>query len=290
MEILLRTLRQAHPDDAPPGGRRYLPDSPYAAGLETRTPADQYLWDGLKRGDSDRPFVVFQVTLDGWGVYEEGGAAHRVGPGRAFAALVPGPHRYYLPADSPHWTFFWLVIRHPYVVARMAERQRAAGTALLDVTEGSILIARAAALFTGFPDRFAEEEALLTFLVAYDRHVALASEVAGGTGPERERLLEESRRFVLERLRRPVDVAELAGAHGMDRSRFSHHFKTVTGATPAHHMARVRLEEVARRLVQTDATLARIADETGFADANHLCKAFRRHFRLSPGAFRRQMR
>jgi transcriptional regulator GlxA family with amidase domain len=55
-------------------------------------------------------------------------------------------------------------------------------------------------------------------------------------------------------------------------------------------MAQVRLEEVARQLVQTDATLATVASETGFADANHLCKAFRRHYHLSPGTFRKQMR
>ena len=55
-------------------------------------------------------------------------------------------------------------------------------------------------------------------------------------------------------------------------------------------MTQVRLEEVACRLAQTDVTLAALASETGFADANHLCKVFRRYYHLSPGAFRKQMR
>jgi transcriptional regulator GlxA family with amidase domain len=51
----------------------------------------------------------------------------------------------------------------------------------------------------------------------------------------------------------------------------------------------VRLQEVSRRLVHSKEKLEAIARATGFADANHLCKVFRRHRHLSPGEFRRQM-
>jgi transcriptional regulator GlxA family with amidase domain len=55
-------------------------------------------------------------------------------------------------------------------------------------------------------------------------------------------------------------------------------------------MVRVRLEEAARRLAQSGDTLSAVAAATGFADANHLCKVFRRHYGLSPGAYRGQLR
>jgi len=47
----------------------------------------------------------------------------------------------------------------------------------------------------------------------------------------------------------------------------------------------VRLEEALKRL-RTGAKLETIAAQTGFADANHFCKVFRRHFLSSPGAYR----
>jgi AraC-like DNA-binding protein len=269
----------------------FRPDAPYYGFIETRTAADRYFWDGMRRGaDPARPFVVFQVTLRGEGRYEQDGTAHPIGPGRAFAAVVPTPHRYYLPAGLEEWRFFWVLIRHPYIVRRIAERQRAGASAVLDVTPDAPLLARAVTLLEGtFPDAFAQELALFAFLTEYDRHLHRAAREAA-PDDDGERLLEEVRRFVRERLDRPADVTELAARHGMSRTRFSHHFRETTGLSPARFMARVRLEEAARSLALTDDPLHTIAAATGFADANHLCKAFRRHFRTSPGAFRRQMR
>lgn len=71
---------------------------------------------------------------------------------------------------------------------------------------------------------------------------------------------------------------------------FSHYFRAVTGLPPARFVTQIRLEEVTRCLLETNHTLETIAAATGFADAKHLCKVFRRHYHLSPGAFRRQMR
>ncbi len=274
--------------------RRLHPDTFSYAGWETRTAADRYHWDGLKRGvDAAHPQVVFQVTLDGYGIYENNnGTRDTIPPGSAFAAVVPSDHRYYLPPESEAWTFFWIILRHPYVVERMIAQQSAAGltATVFPVTADSVLVARAVALWEGvFPDRFAEELALFEFLIEYERHIAaLASD--GEEQAAAETLREDARRAVLADLARPLDVAEIARTHGMSRSRYSHHFKAATGASPARFLLGVRLEEVARRLVHTDLTLAQIADETGFADANHLCKAFRRHYHLTPGVFRRQMR
>lgn len=303
MENLLQELRRTLPERINTvEGRLFLPNSPYVAGVETRTKADQYFWDSQKRGgDPACPFVVYQTTLAGAGIYEDASGRHRIEPGRAFAAVIPGENRYYLPEAAsgsdaaPSWTFFYLLIRHPYVVERIVARQRMSGTALLDVTENSVVTARAVALlFGGFADPWAEEEALLQFAIAYDRHVAHAGPDSTSENDskrlEASRLLETARRFVIERLDRPADVAELAAAQGMSRSRFSHYFRDTTGQSPARFMAHLRLEEVSRRLVQTGDSLERIAALTGFTDANHLCKAFRRHFRISPGAFRRQVR
>lgn len=65
--------------------------------------------------------------------------------------------------------------------------------------------------------------------------------------------------------------------------------QAATGHTPAACVLELRLSEARRRPRETSAPLKDIAAATGFADANHLCKAFRRHFHLSPGAYRSQL-
>ena len=261
-----------------------------SAGLEDRPPGAAYHWDGLRRRNAARPYVIFQYTLAGWGIYEENGGTQRLTPGGTFAAQVPSAHVYRLPPESPGWTFFWLMFNHPHVVARL-EQVTAAGGAVSEMAPDGLVAARLVRLFEGvcqggFRDEWAQEQALFEFLWEYERHEHGRRYAL----PVRERLLGDVRREVMGTLDGTLDVAHLARARGMSRSHFSHHFRAVTGLSPARFVAQTRLEEVARRLLETDHTLAAIAAATGFADANHLCKVFRRHYHLSPGTFRQQMR
>lgn len=262
-----------------------------SAGLEERRAGEPYHWDGLRRRiDPARPYLVFQYTLAGWGSYEENGTAHRQMPGSAFAAYVPSGHRYCLPPESPGWTFFWLMFNHPFVVARMAQIKAEVGAVTELAVEG-LVMARLVRLVEGisqggFRDEWAQEQALFEFLWEYERHEHSRRYAL----PLREKLLVEVRGEVLAALESTPDMAHLARVRGMSRSHFGHHFRAVTGLPPARFVTQVRLEEVVRRLMETDHTLETIAVSTGFADAKHLCKVFRRHYHLSPGAFRRQMR
>ena len=288
MTTLLERLQKM----APAPEMSYAPDLSVQIGLDTEMIPADYLWDGLKRGgDSAHPFLVFQYTLGGEGRYTTAeGITHKLLPGMAFAAVVPSAHVYFLSPDAPSWTFFFLLIRHPYIVRRLIDTQTATGP-VLTLPESDLLTARAVTLFEGiaarsFRDSWALEAASFDFLFEYERFAQRLLYPQA----EREALLESVRAHVLARLGQPVDVAELAEMHGMSRSHFSHRFKAATGLPPAQWVRQVQLEEATRRLLDSGHKLETIAQETGFANANHLCKVFRRHFHLSPGEFRRQMR
>ena len=289
MPTLLHRLQRAAADGT--SGLSYSADLTVHAGLDTETDPARYVWDGLRRGaDPAHPFVVFQYTLAGWGRYAADGLTHLVTPGMAFAAVIPSAHVYSLPPDSPSWTFFFLILRHPYVVGRIWQAQAEVGP-LLTLAEGSALLARAVSLYEGtltraFRDTWALEAALFDFLFEYER---LAQRLRYPEA-EREALLDDVARYVRSQAGRPVGVAELAAVRGQSRSHFSRGFKAATGIAPASWGRQVQLEEAARRLLAGDHKLEVIASETGFANANHLCKVFRRHYHLSPGEFRRQMR
>lgn len=259
--------------------------------VETQTGHPPYHWDGLKRGGNpDRPDVYFQYTLDGRGIYQDRTGRTRLSPGTAFLAVVPSEHRYYLPQDSPRWTFFWLRVQHPYIVARLVERVRRHG-AILQASPTSRLILQCVDLLehasapTG-QDRFERERMLFDLLIEIER----TTHVRSVGLHDLTSIVPQVRKFVLDRLTQPVTVEELAGAWGMSRTRFSHFFRNVVGVSPARFITQVRLEEVQRRLTYTPQTLKQIATDCGFADANHLCKVFRRQHNMSPGTFRRQMR
>ncbi len=272
-----------------PAPEWWTPMTAYFGALETRTDPATYCWDGMKRlGPGDVPLFAFQLTMAGWGHFQlQGQRPRRVPPGTAFVALIPSRHRYYLPPESPGWTFGWISIYHPYLLERFA-RQVAATGPLLEVPPDSPLAAIAMRLMRGaikkdFRDRFEVELALFEFLIACEQR-AQASHRSG----EGERLLREVRSRVIAALPRALDVNALAADYGMSRTHFSHHFRARTGATPARFAAEVRVQQATRVLLDPRAPLKRIALDCGFASVSYFCKVFRRFQHMSPTAYRRR--
>jgi AraC family transcriptional regulator len=271
-----------------PPGNRPVSGQHVSGGRETRVPRDNYDWDGIKRfSTGSKPYLVYQHTLAGEGELLQEGKFHPQNPGDSFLVCVPSTHRYRLPASSPQWSFFYLSVSHPYVVERL---RNSIGPVLRLGEAHSHLAAlkamRVLELLMAPPmaEPFAEERALFDWMLEIEES-ALQQRFPDG---ERQAILQALRAKVLQRLSRPPTVDELARSEGKSRSLYSHEFRRSTGCTPADTMRDVRLHEVKRLLLQSNDTLDAVAAATGFADANHLCKAFRRAFGLTPGAFRQQ--
>lgn len=258
-----------------------------AVGCETRTDAAEYCWDGQRRGeDPAHPHIVFQATLEGAGVFERAGRSWPVGAGQAFFAVLPSRHVYRLP-EGGHWSFFWFNTGHAWVVERLARLARR-HPPVFALPEGGRLWVASRSLFERvcqrrFEDAFAEEAALLEWMLEFERHLHEQAHPRDA----RETMLAELREYAMKHLGRAFGIEEFARRQGLSRSHYSHRFREATGLSPAAHVLEVRLAEARRRLRESAAPLKEIAAATGFADANHFCKAFRRRYHQSPGAYRR---
>jgi AraC-like DNA-binding protein len=258
-----------------------------AWGCETRRAASGYHWDGMNRGvPSGQPRLLFQYTLAGRGEYAERQKRWTLGPNDGFTVVIPSPHRYYLPADSGYWFFFWFIVQHPFVTKRIRQLRSKEDAvqnwpATSPALELAVMLFEAACLGQ-LRDVWKFEERLFAWLLETER------ELHHRRYPRDQRLkwLDQARRIVLEHLPNPPTVTQLADANRLERTTFSRKFKAGTGQSPASFVTEIRLEE-ALKLLRTEATLDEISSQTGFADANHFCKVFRRHFHSSPGAYRR---
>jgi AraC family transcriptional regulator len=87
-----------------------------------------------------------------------------------------------------------------------------------------------------------------------------------------------------------VSISAIAADVGVHPVHLARMFRACYGASPGAYARRVRLDRAAERLAATDAPLAAIAADAGFADQSHFTRAFRQHTGLPPGAYRRRMR
>ncbi|WP_330115102.1 helix-turn-helix domain-containing protein [Pseudomonas sp. JS3066] len=77
---------------------------------------------------------------------------------------------------------------------------------------------------------------------------------------------------------------------GVSRRQLDRLFQASHGVTVKAYWTEMRLNHVKWRLLNSDHSLALIADEIGAVDTSHLARLFRTRFGISPAAFRRQER
>lgn len=86
------------------------------------------------------------------------------------------------------------------------------------------------------------------------------------------------------------DAGVLAERVGMSRSRFFARFSELVGEPPATYLSRWRMSVVADELRRSDASVARLAEGAGYDSEDAFARVFKRHFGVTPAAFRRQAR
>ncbi|WP_033340987.1 AraC family transcriptional regulator [Catenuloplanes japonicus] len=82
-------------------------------------------------------------------------------------------------------------------------------------------------------------------------------------------------------------VDQMAALANLSRSTFARRFATTVGMPPLRYLGWWRLHIAARRLRQTDVSLAVIAGEVGYGSEFALAHAFKREFGMATGTFRR---
>lgn len=93
--------------------------------------------------------------------------------------------------------------------------------------------------------------------------------------------------YINQHLFEPLDAGELAQVAGLSFFYFRRIFRETTDENVGSYIKRLRLEYVAYRLITTDQPVNAILSSLPLYSKNSLCKAFHKHFNLSPSAYRK---
>jgi transcriptional regulator GlxA family with amidase domain len=84
----------------------------------------------------------------------------------------------------------------------------------------------------------------------------------------------------------PLSVEDIARRIGLGRRSLERRFASDLNQNPGEAYLSLRLAQASMLLTQTDQTIADIAVSTGFCDASHLGRAFKRRRGLTPAQAR----
>lgn len=92
---------------------------------------------------------------------------------------------------------------------------------------------------------------------------------------------------VREGFRDPLDLRRLAASIGVHPTHLCRAFRRFRGYTISDAIIGARVQHVARRLADSNESLAEIASATGFTDQSHMTRTFKRVTGTPPGGYRR---
>ena len=89
-----------------------------------------------------------------------------------------------------------------------------------------------------------------------------------------------------ESYREPLTLDRLTGEAGIHPVHLTRTFRRFHGQTPGEYVQELRVRQVCRALSESQAPLAEIALDAGFADQSHCTRVFKRITGTTPGSFR----
>lgn len=118
----------------------------------------------------------------------------------------------------------------------------------------------------------------------------LAAPLLEGVTVQRRPLIGEVFRFIEARYMRPITLVDVARAVGKSPAYLTDVVRRETGRTVGAWILERRMAEARRRLVETDDSVAEIAEALGYDDESYFARRFRAHFETSPSAYRARHR
>ena len=106
-----------------------------------------------------------------------------------------------------------------------------------------------------------------------------------GKNANNDKFFMDSISYVIKHYNERLTIDELAHASGLSRTAYIKRFRDTTGKSPKQFITHTRIS-AAKRLLASDYSISKIAEETGFYDAAHFMKTFLAVTGMSPTEYR----
>jgi len=221
-------------------------------------------------------FIHLFWCVRGAGIIEIDGRPHALKK-HQLAVYYPNMRHYWY-ADRQCWEFYWLVIDGPFATFLPAAFGLEAG--VYDAGPAPLELFNTLGRLAGQPSKQAEIKACTTAF-------AILARAMGSHADQADELVNMSVEHMHKDYTSPeLNIKTLAASLGVRYPVFYTRFNAAMGMPPGAYLNRLRIQKALSLLQHTHLTVAKIAGQCGYRDANYFSRIIRRATGRSPSQFR----
>mgnify|MGYP001435491562 CR=1 FL=1 len=228
----------------------------------------------------DSHILIYCAEGEGWLEIE---GEMKIVPRQLVVIPAGTPHRYGASEDNP-WTIYWMHLHGKHVLELIQTYGLDTGL-LLSVATHSIWLEDFQQCYSLLSDK--------PYSMPVQIHVSqtirhLLSHVGLSTvqNKKREDYMEQTIRYMTDRLTGSITLPELAGHTGLSKQHLIYLFNKETGCPPIEFFLRMKMQRAGQMLALTNLSLKEIGAEFGISDPYYFSRLFKKYMGVSPTQFR----
>ncbi len=233
---------------------------------------------------------VLNLTLQGRGRVNSGGARFFTAEGDVLLFPPHVPHDYDHAPPAARWTHLWIYFNpHEHWVPLLHWPARGAGVLGFALSDPA----------TRRRVRRAMERCLSLYRSPHRNRLAFCANALEeallwcdtlnpfSSGSVRDARIDQAVALILKHYAQGLNATALARECHLSVSRFAHLFRQTTGMSPLRYRENLRIWKAQELLIGTTRSVKEISREVGFADPLYFSKVFRKNLGAGPKDFRR---
>ena len=260
----------------------YHGPSPYHlnyCGLENCSP-------GFRFGPFIRRSYLLHIVISGKGTYQAGSRTYKISAGEMFL-IYPGVSTTYTADREDPWSYGWIGFsgyQAEYILSQAGFSNNSHVLRLQDTEPLTECIRQMLETHQiTLANELVRDSLLLQFLSLILKQCAASRSRPVHTGSAYASV---TMKYLTDHYMDRIRIADIAEYIGVDRSHLSKCFHTEYGMSPQEYLLRLRMRKAAQLLEDTGESISGIARQCGYEDALAFTKIFRKHYGISPSAFR----
>ncbi|HHX01303.1 MAG TPA: AraC family transcriptional regulator [Firmicutes bacterium] len=249
---------------------------------------------GHSYGPAIRNHYLITYIESGRGMLYINNEQYHLGPGQIFVITPNVLHHYIADANDP-WAYYWVVFQGSMADTYLRMMQINPESPIINCTNREQIkdifqeMLQTDSLVIGSEIKaLGLLYTLISALINNQVEAGYVSATADYSG-NKDLILEQALRFIENHYSHDISIAEIAAHAGVSRSYLFMIFKEKLNLSPQQYLTKIRIQHAVNLMQQPNLTISQIARSVGYQDPLHFSKTFKKHKRMAPAEYRKQL-